>query len=210
LPLAEELGLLGAIDEWVLATACRQTAVWRAADVQGLRVAVNVSGGLLRSGTLDEVVLTTLLRTGLPTTALEIEVTEEVAATEGEAGLESLVQLRELGVRVAIDDFGTGYSSLSRLRLLPADIVKIDQSFIREIVDSQSAVPLVTSTINMAHGLGLQVVAEGIETTYQLSFLTEKGCNTGQGYLFGRPVPADELRLGRRQWAPPAEAIPGG
>ena len=210
LPLAEELGLLGAIDEWVLATACRQTAVWRAAEVPGLRAAVNISGGLLRSGTFDELVLTTLVRSGLPTTALEIEVTEEVAATEGEAGLESLVQLRELGVRVAIDDFGTGYSSLSRLRLLPADIVKIDQSFIREIVDSQSAVPLVTSTISMAHGLGLQVVAEGIETTHQLSFLTEKGCNTGQGYLFGRPVPADELRPGRRQWAPPAEAVPGG
>ena len=135
--------------------------------------------------------LTTLVRSGLPTTALEIEVTEEVAATEGEAGLESLVQLRELGVRVAIDDFGTGYSSLSRLRLLPADIVKIDQSFIREIVDSRSAVPLVTSTISMAHGLGLQVVAEGIETTHQLAFLTEKGCNTGQGYLFGRQARAD-------------------
>lgn len=83
------------------------------------------------------------------------------------------------------------------------------QSLIRELVDSQSAVPLVTSTIGMAHALGLQVVAEGIETTHQLALLTEKGCDTGQGYIFGRPVPADELRPGRRQWAPPAEAVPG-
>ena len=207
LPLAEELGLLGAIDEWVLAAACRQTATWRT-EVPDLRVSVNVSDGPLRSGTLHELVLTTLKGTGLPATALEIEVTERVAATESAAGLESLVRLRALGVRVAIDDFGTGYSSLSRLQTLPADIVKIDQSFVREIVDGSSVVPLVTSTISMAHGLALQVVAEGIETVHQLAFLTERGCETGQGYLFGRPVPADKLRPGRSQWWPPAESFP--
>jgi diguanylate cyclase (GGDEF)-like protein len=210
LPLAEELGLIEAIDEWVLAQACRQTVAWRASNVPDLRASVNISGGLLRSGTLPDLVLTRLRLTGLPTTALEIEVTEKVAVTEGEEALQSLVQLRELGVRVAIDDFGTGYSSLSRLRTMPFDIVKIDQSFIREIVDRQSAVPLVTSAISMAHGLGLQTVAEGIETPQQLAFLTEKGCDIGQGDLFGRPVPADELRPGRPQWAPPAESVPAG
>jgi len=210
LPLAEELGLIEAIDEWVLAQACRQTVAWRASNVPDLRASVNISGGLLRSGTLCDLVLTRLRQTGLPTVALEIEVTEKVAVTEGEEALQSLVQLRALGVRVAIDDFGTGYSSLSRLRTMPFDIVKIDQSFIREIVHRQSAVPLVTSAISMAHGLGLQTVAEGIETPQQLAFLTEKGCDIGQGYLFGRPVPADKLRPGRRQWAPPAESVPAG
>ncbi|MEO8555660.1 MAG: EAL domain-containing protein [Actinomycetota bacterium] len=210
LPLAEELGLIEAIDAWVLAQACRQTMAWRASHVPDLRAAVNVSGGLLRSGNLRDLVLTRLRQTGLPTTALEIEVTEKVAVTEGEEALESLVQLRELGVRVAIDDFGTGYSSLSRLRTMPFDIVKIDQSFIREIVDRQSPVPLVTSAISMAHGLGLQTVAEGIETPQQLAFLTDKGCDIGQGYLFGRPVRADKLRPGRSQWAPPAESVPAG
>ena len=183
---------------------------WRASHVPDLRAAVNISGGLLRSGTLRDLVLTRLRQTGLPTTALEIEVTEKVAVTEGEEALQSLVQLRELGVRVAIDDFGTGYSSLSRLRTMPFDMVKIDQSFVREIVDRQSAVPLVTSAISMAHGLGLQAVAEGIETPQQLAFLTEKGCDIGQGYLFGRPVPADKLRPGRSHWAPPAESVPAG
>lgn len=210
LPLAEELGLIEVIDEWVLAQACRQTVAWRASKVPDLRASVNISGGLLRSGTLLDLVLTRLRLSGLPTTALEIEVTEKVAATEGEEALQSLVQLRALGVRVAIDDFGTGYSSLSRLRTMPFDIVKIDQSFIREIVDRQSAVPLVTSAISMAHGLGLQTVAEGIETPQQLAFLTEKGCEIGQGYLFGRPVPAHQLRPGRSQWAPPAESLPAG
>ena len=210
LPLAEELGLIEAIDEWVLAQACRQTMAWRASRVPDLRACVNVSGGLLRSGNLRDLVLTRLRLTGLPTTALEIEVTEKVAATEGEEALQSLVQLRELGVRVAIDDFGTGYSSLSRLRTMPFDIVKIDQSFVREIVERQSAVPLVTSAISMAHGLGLQTVAEGIETPQQLAFLTEKGCDIGQGYLFGRPVRADKLRPGRSQWADPAEPVPAG
>jgi len=213
LPLAEELGLLGAIDEWVLAQACRQTAAWRATELADLHVSVNLSGGPLRSGRLHELVLSALGDTGLPPTALEVEVTEKVAATEGEAGLESLVAIRALGVRVAIDDFGTGYSSLSRLRMLPADIVKIDQSFVREIVDRSSAVPLVTSTISLAHGLGLSIVAEGIETPQQLAFLTDKGCETGQGYLFGRPVPPHELRPSRRQWAPAAvsaEAISPG
>lgn len=210
LPLAEELGLIEAIDEWVLAQTCRQTMAWRASRVPDLRASVNISGGLLRSGTLRDLVLTRLRLTGLPTTALEIEVTEKVAVTEGEEALQSLVELRELGVRVAIDDFGTGYSSLSRLRTMPFDIVKIDQSFVREIVDRQSAVPLVTSAISMAHGLGLQTVAEGIETPQQLAFLTDKGCDIGQGYLFGRPVPADKLRPGRRQWAPPVESVPAG
>ncbi len=200
----------GPRDEWVLAQACRQTAAWRATDVPDLRISVNISGAPLRSGGLHELVVAILRRSGLPATALEVEVTEKVAATEGDAALATLIRLRALGVRVAIDDFGTGYSSLSRLRTLPADIVKIDQSFVSEIVDRKSAVPLVTSTINMAHGLGLQVVAEGIETPHQLAFLTEKGCEIGQGYLLGRPVPAHQLHPGRPQWAPTAESVPAG
>lgn len=210
LPLAEELGLLGAIDAWVMAEACRQTAAWRAGGLADLRISVNLSAGPLRSETLHDDVLSTLRRTGIPTTALEIEVTEQVAGTEGEVGLEALARLRRRGVRVAIDDFGTGYSSLSRLRTLPVDVVKIDRSFIGEILDPSSAVPLVTNTISMAHGLGLEVVAEGIETSHQLAFLTAAGCQTGQGYLFGRPVAASDLRPDRPLWTPPADPVSAG
>ena len=193
LPLADDLGLLGDIDAFVLATACRQVAEWRRAGAADLRLAVNVSSSHLRSGTVLEMVTTVLAETGLPAVALELEVTEKVAATEGDACLESLSRLRGLGARVAIDDFGTGYSSLSRLRTLPADVLKIDQSFIREIVDVSTPVPLVASTIAMAQGLGLEVVAEGVETYVQMQFLQERGCRLAQGYLLGRPVNAEEF-----------------
>lgn len=199
LPLAEEIGLLGEIDQWVLVSACHQLARWRADGAGGLRVAVNLSDRHLRAGGLRDLVLAALDAVGLPASALEIEVTEKVVATEGDVVLESLASLRALGVRVAIDDFGTGYSSLSRLRTLPVDVVKIDQSFVREIVDSKAPVPLVTSTIAMAHGLGLEVVAEGVETPDQLKFLTDRGCEMAQGYLLGRPLPVDQLRLAEHQ-----------
>ena len=198
LPLAEELGLLGTIDAWVLKEACRQTATWRSSGAHPqLRVAVNFSAGPLRSDDLEELVLRTLRNTGLPPGALELEVTEQVAGVDGAVALATLSRLREIGVRIAIDDFGTGYSSLSRLRTLPVDVVKIDQSFVREIVDASTPVPLVTGTLTLASALGLQVVAEGIETATQLAFLAEHGCDVGQGYLLGRPMPAPDVELGR-------------
>ena len=198
LPLAEEIGLLGTIDAWVLTQACRQAVAWRSsAAAADLRVAVNLSAGPLLSGNLEAIVLRTLRDTGLPPEALELEVTEQVAGVKGADALAALSSLRQIGVRIAIDDFGTGYSSLSRLRTLPVDVVKIDQSFVREIADESSPVPLVTSTLTMARALGLQVVAEGIETATQLAFLTANGCDLGQGYLLGRPVPAAEVRLDR-------------
>lgn len=191
LPLAEACGILGAIDEWVLVSACQEAAAWKAAGATDLRVAVNFSDRHLRAGAVD-LVQATLERVGLPASWLEIEVTEQVVATEGAVSA-ALADLQRLGVRVSLDDFGTGYSSLSRLRTMPVDVLKIDQSFVREIVDSNAAVPLVSSAIAMAHGLELIVVAEGVETPEQVEFLTTHGCDRAQGYLLGRPMPAEEL-----------------
>lgn len=192
LPLAEQLGLLGDIDTWVLGTACAEAASWPSCPAGPRRVSVNVSEGRLRSRAV-EVVIDALARAGLPPSCLEVEVTEKVTATDEDA-CRALEELRALGVRVAVDDFGTGYSSLSRLQQLPIDVVKIDRSFIREILDATSPAPIVSSTITLARGLGLLVVAEGVETVEQLRFLEAHDCDLVQGFLLGRPVPAEQLR----------------
>ncbi|MFD2407066.1 putative bifunctional diguanylate cyclase/phosphodiesterase [Azorhizophilus paspali] len=210
IPLAEETGQIGAIGDFVLSEACSQASAWLQAGIAGLRVAVNVSMGQLRQGNFVERVGAVLARTGLPAHLLELELTESQLSDDVEHLTRVFGALRALGVRLAIDDFGTGYSSLGYLKHLPVNVVKIDQIFIRSLDGSGRGgdAAIIRAIIVMAHNLGLEVVAEGVEEPAQLEFLREHGCDEIQGYLIGRPVEAAILtsRL-HEQTAQPSCAV---
>jgi EAL domain-containing protein (putative c-di-GMP-specific phosphodiesterase class I) len=191
-PLAEEAGLLEGIGEWVLRTACAQARRWLDAGHPALRIAVNVSAYQIRNDRIVEVVRSTLSDARLDPRLLELEVTEGALQTVVEAA-EILGRLKALGVQLALDDFGTGYSALSSLKLLPFDRLKIDRSFIRDLEQDPNDRALAKAIIAMGRSLGLEIVAEGVETTSQLAFLRKHGCHEMQGYLFGRPEPAQLL-----------------
>ena len=197
-PHAEESPLITALGAWVLRTACVAAQRWSERGLGRLRVAVNLSGRELESPDLQERVRGVLDETGLPASSLELEITETAAVVQHEDALERLSTLRGLGVGIAIDDFGTGYSMLSRLQEFPLDRLKIDRSFIGTIDLATDVAPLVAAMIAMAHGLGLRVVAEGVEVPEQLHYLRAHGCDEAQGYLVGRPLSAaafEELLL---------------
>ena len=198
IPLAEETGLIIALDTWVLRQACAQLQRWRRAGLEPVRLAVNISGRHLQDTQMARTVLQVLHESGVDPHLLELEITESVAVAEGDDIKAALDSLRRVGVRIAIDDFGTGYSMLGRLRQLPLDTLKIDRSFVNEIGEHADS-PIVSSTIAMAHSLGLEVVAEGVETAAQLAFLRAHGCELAQGFLLGRPVAGDELESVLRQ-----------
>ncbi len=185
-PAAEQSGLIVDIGTWVLESACRQLAIWRDEGIAPARLALNVSVHQLRVANFAELVRQTLERTGLPPQMLELEVTETVFAEE--EARQTLRQLAAMGVRLALDDFGTGYSSLSYLRQHPFHALKIDRSFMNEVPDSPQATTLVATIIDMAHALGKQVVAEGVETLQQLDFLCQHGCDMAQGFVLSRPL----------------------
>jgi diguanylate cyclase (GGDEF)-like protein len=193
IPLAEETGLIVPVGKWVLETACRQAAKWHRTrtdpEATPLFVSVNLSAREFMQADLLEDVAATLAETGLEAGALELEITESVLMDQSEAGIRTLRRLRALGVRLVLDDFGTGYSSLSYLKHLPLDTIKIDRSFVAAI-DENADRSIVEAVVALAHGLGIGVVAEGIETERQAERLLELGCDLGQGYLFSRPVPA--------------------
>jgi diguanylate cyclase (GGDEF)-like protein/PAS domain S-box-containing protein len=191
IPLAEETGVISAIDTWVLRTACAQLVAWRQAGYLDLFVAVNVSGRELGRADLVDRVEAAVFESGLPPDRLEVEITETTVAAQPMEALQELRQLRRAGISVAIDDFGTGYSSFSKLATFPVDRIKIDRSFLSSIKQESDDDPLVAAMIGMAHRLGLQVTAEGVETSAQLAFLRRNGCDLLQGFLFSRPVPAD-------------------
>jgi diguanylate cyclase (GGDEF)-like protein/PAS domain S-box-containing protein len=195
IPLAEERGLIVPLGRWVLEEACRQMASWLAQGVPVVPVAVNLSARQFNGGTLLEDVRQALLRHHLAPALLELELTESTLMTDPQRGSETLCRLSELGVGLAIDDFGTGYSSLAYLKRFSAQTVKIDRSFVRSLPQDDSDRAIVTAVITLAHGLGLDVVAEGVETTAQLDFLRRVGCDEIQGFLFGRPVAAQETEL---------------
>jgi EAL domain-containing protein (putative c-di-GMP-specific phosphodiesterase class I) len=188
IPLAEEAGLIGALDAWVLETACAQTRAWREAGAGGLRVAVNLSGTEFEDGELVGRVAEVLARNHLLPADLELEITERVAVQQERSARQTLDRLRATGVLIAIDDFGTGYSMLASLRQFPGDKLKIDKTFVQEIVHTEDRAPLVAAIVAMGHGLGLQVVAEGVETEVQLAVLRRLRCDGAQGYLLGRPT----------------------
>jgi diguanylate cyclase (GGDEF)-like protein/PAS domain S-box-containing protein len=190
--LAEETGLVEELDTWVLENAARQMLEWTEAGLDQLTLGVNVSGREMASKGLSQRIAQTLAGVGLPPSRVELEVTESVAF-EAENARATLVRLREAGFRVAIDDFGVGFSMLGRLQDLPVDRLKIDRSFVEKITFGEDEAPIVSGIIAMAHSLRLKVVAEGIETSEQLAFLKRAGCDEGQGYRLGRPMPAAEI-----------------
>ena len=190
IPMAEENGMIAAIDAWVLEQACRQMVSWNAEGGSLRFVAVNISSRLFSRGELDQKVARVLAETGLPAGQLELEVTESAIMEDPDAALRFLTRLRALGVRLAIDDFGTGYSSLARLKRLPVDKLKIDQSFVRGLPEDTDDAAIARAVIALGHSLGLKVLAEGIEAPRQVEFLRELGCDYGQGYHYGRPLPA--------------------
>lgn len=192
IPVAEESGLIVPIGRWVLEEACRQRALWGIKMGRG-RVAVNVSGVQFARPDFAEQVASALENTGLAPELLDLELTESVVMLDLEKTAHHMSVLRNLGVSISMDDFGTGYSSLSYLQRLPFQAVKIDQSFVREIRSARDRPPLVSSIIGMARALGKQVIAEGVETDEQLEALAAMGCDVGQGYLLGRPVPSECL-----------------
>lgn len=192
IPLAEDIGLIGAIGMMVFSEACRQVAVWRNAGLD-LYVSINVSVRQIPEGLPPLTVATMLKQHGLPPAAVAIEITEGVLMNNVGAAQNWIGSLRADGIRVYLDDFGTGYSSLSYLKRFALDTVKIDKSFVRDMSEDNSDRALVDAIVTMARSLGLHVVAEGIETQAQLDILRQMGCGFGQGYLFSRPVKGDEL-----------------
>ncbi len=192
IPLAEETGLILPIGEWVLRTACTQARAWVDAG-RPLRVAVNLSARQFRQPGLDGLIRAVLEETGLDPGTLDIELTESIIVRDPAAVTGILAGIEKLGVQISIDDFGTGYSSLSYLKRFPLDVLKIDQSFVRDIATDPDDAAIVRAIITMAQALGIQTIAEGVETREQLAFLRENGCGAMQGYYFSRPVPGEEI-----------------
>jgi diguanylate cyclase (GGDEF)-like protein/PAS domain S-box-containing protein len=193
IPVAERTGLIAEIDAWVMAQACRQMCQWQQDGVVLSFVAVNVSSRLFARRELYQQVAQVLRETGLEPAFLELEVTESAVMEDPEVALEQMHRLRELGVRLAIDDFGTGYSSLLRLKRLPVQKLKIDQGFVAGLPWDEDDAAISRVIIALAQSMGMQVHAEGIEQAEQAEFLLEHDCDLGQGYWFGRPVPAEQL-----------------
>jgi diguanylate cyclase (GGDEF)-like protein/PAS domain S-box-containing protein len=193
IPIAEQSGLIGEIDGWVLNTACRQMCAWLAAGLEVSFVAVNVSSRLFSRGDLDRQVAEVLRETGLDPAYLELEVTESAVMEDPEQAIEQLHRLRELGISLAIDDFGTGYSSLLRLKRMPVQKLKIDQGFVAGLPSDEDDIAIVRVIIALAQSMGMNVLAEGIEHADQAGFLLANGCELGQGYWFARPMPAEQI-----------------
>jgi diguanylate cyclase (GGDEF)-like protein len=191
LPLAEETGLIVPIGEWVLREACNQLAVWHGEGHKSLRMSVNVASEQFQKPDFGDLVQNTLDESGIPAISLELEITETSLLQDVELTERILASLKELGVRLAIDDFGTGYSSLAYLKRLPIDVLKIDRAFVSSIATDPTDATLTATIVTMARALGLTTVAEGVETSEQLLLLGSYGCSRMQGYLIGKPVPAE-------------------
>lgn len=201
IPVAEETGLIVSIGEWVLRTAVAQAKAWRDAGLPATRVSVNVSPRQFHQPEFPATVARLLHEAGLPSHCLEVEVTESLLVEHQPTVVARFAELRELGVHFSIDDFGTGYSSLSYLKRFPIHTLKIDRSFVTNITADTDDAAIASAIVSLAHNLRLRVVAEGVETEAQASFLCTVGCDTGQGYLYSRPLPASDmealLRRGR-------------
>jgi EAL domain-containing protein (putative c-di-GMP-specific phosphodiesterase class I) len=193
IPLAEETGVIFPLGEWVLRQACQQNRAWQEQGLPPIRVAVNISGYQLQQRSLVEHIEGILAETGLAPSSLEIEVTETVIMQNPDFAVSVLKGLRDLGIHLSIDDFGTGYSSLAHLKRFSVNTLKIDKSFMRDIESSDTDAAIATAIIAMGNSLKLQVIAEGVETEGQLAFLRKNSCQEMQGFLFSRPIPAQEV-----------------
>jgi EAL domain-containing protein (putative c-di-GMP-specific phosphodiesterase class I) len=189
IPVAEDIGLIVTLGEWVLREACTEAAKWPA----DIKVAVNLSPIQFRSRNLVQTVIAALAHSGLAPTRLELEITESLFLAETEANLAMLHQLRSLGVRISMDDFGTGYSSLATLEAFPFDKIKIDRSFVRDIAERPDSVAIVRAISGLGRSLNISTTAEGVETVDQLDWLRAEGCTEVQGFLFSAARPASEI-----------------
>jgi predicted signal transduction protein with EAL and GGDEF domain len=204
IPLAEESGLIFEMGQWILREACREAASWP----MPLQVAVNLSPAQFMHGDVVSLVHSILLETGLAPGRLELEITEGVLIEDFDRGLSLLRRLKGLGVRISMDDFGSGYSSLSYLQAFPFDKIKIDRAFVMNLGRNPQSAAIVRAVIGLGHGLEMSIVAEGVETQEQLSFLAEEGCDAVQGYFIGKPFPIDQYDalVGRVAGAAPEPA----
>lgn len=201
IPIAEETGLIAPLGEWILRSACEQSAAWQRAGFPALRVAVNLSLRQFQQSELVETISRILTVSGLAPQHLELELTESSLMENAAMTIETLHRLRNLGIKISIDDFGSGYSSLSYLRNLPIDTLKIDRAFVTDLAADSSDEAIVKTIITLARNLGLKTIAEGVETEEQSMILSGLGCDEMQGYLFGKPLPAEALEsvLSERQ-----------
>ena len=202
IPVAEEIGLIVPLGDWVLKQACRDAVTWPGK----LTVAVNLSAVQFRNPMLTLSVVSALGQSGLSASRLELEITETVLLQDDKSVLEALHQFRGLGVRICMDDFGTGYSSLSYLRSFPFDKIKIDRSFIRELGKKNDAVAIIRAVMELGASFGMITTAEGVETEEQLDILRAEGCVQVQGYLFSRPKPVAEIPAMLRRLQPRVRA----
>jgi len=186
-------GISDRIADWVLQTACRQARVWELAG-HPLRVGINLSPSQLQSGDLAKTVAEQLAATGVTPQLIELEVTEDILLTDEQRVLDTFLRIQKLGVRLVFDDFGTGYASLSYLKKFPLDGLKIDRSFVRDVLTDSDDAAIVSSTIGLSKQLGLSVIAEGIENRATADLLATMGCEEGQGYYFGKPMPFAALQ----------------
>ncbi|PMZ95102.1 MULTISPECIES: GGDEF and EAL domain-containing protein [unclassified Pseudomonas] len=193
IPVIEELGLVVDVGDWVLREASRQLKAWHQQKVRVPKVSVNISARQFSDGQLGTRIATILDETGLPPACLELELTESILMREVNEAMQILDSLKNLGLSIAVDDFGTGYSSLNYLKQFPIDVLKIDRTFVDGLPEGEQDAQIARAIIAMAHSLNLAVIAEGVETHEQLEFLREHGCDEVQGYLFGRPMPANQF-----------------
>jgi len=193
IPLAEEIGLIVPIGNWVLTTACEQLASWKRQNINLRRMAINISIRQFAQDDFVSEVASIIKSSGVNPADLELEITESLLAVDVATAISKLEELKDIGVDISVDDFGTGYSSLSYLKKFPIDRLKIDQSFVRDIDHDVSDIAITKSIIGLARGLSLSVIAEGVETNEHLAKLTELGCDEAQGYLIAKPIPADQF-----------------
>jgi EAL domain-containing protein (putative c-di-GMP-specific phosphodiesterase class I) len=205
IPIAEETGMIGALGRHVLESALRAMAAWRRRGLvdDDTCVSVNVSARQIDDPDLPRMVLAAIAAGGIPACVLRLEITESVLVHEPERVGRLVAEVCSSGVGLHLDDYGTGYSSLSALHRFPVEALKIDRGFISQITEADSGSEvIVRSTVALAHGLGLRVIAEGVEHPAQAAVLRELGCDYGQGFLFGRPLPAEECERALEAWSP--------
>jgi EAL domain-containing protein (putative c-di-GMP-specific phosphodiesterase class I) len=193
IPVAEQSGLIIPIGEWVLEQACRQAVMWQKQGLPDLVMAVNLSAVQFRHGNIVETVAEALRTTGLAPSSLELELTESILLQDTETSIKTLHTLKEIGVKLSIDDFGTGYSSLAYLKRLAVDKLKIDQTFVRDLCEDTDNQEIVRAIIQLGHILKLEIIAEGVETEEQLTYLRAFDCDQMQGYLFSKPLPPEHI-----------------
>jgi EAL domain-containing protein (putative c-di-GMP-specific phosphodiesterase class I) len=198
IPLAEEMGLIDAIGGWVVEEIGRQDAIWRAEGIE-LEVGFNLSPRQLWQDDPVGRIARQIRAAGMDPSRVTVEITESTAMNDPDHTLDVLHGFKDEGLRLAIDDFGTGYSSLSRLRYMPVDVLKIDRTFVREVNSDPQSASMVSAIIALANNLGMEPLAEGIETEKEWRFLADRGCPFGQGFYFSRPIPAEQITAMHRR-----------